>query len=69
MEWARGGHPKKWLSILDAASVRLSFALASSWKFTMWHQSRGIKTRARAANMVCFKSGTFEIGAAGEYCF
>lgn len=27
------------------------------------------KTRARATNAVCFKSGTFEKGVAGEYCF
>lgn len=26
-------------------------------------------TRARATNTACFKSGTFEIGVEGEYCF
>lgn len=43
MKWAKKGHPEKWLSILDIASVRSGLDPTSSWKFGMWHQSQGIK--------------------------
>lgn len=65
---AKAGHPKKkkkkkWLSILGRTNVRFLMEIH--------HVASNLarKTRARATNTACFKSGTFEIGVAGEYCF
>lgn len=62
---AKAGHPKKkkWFSILGRTNVRFLMEIHHV-ALNLAH-----KTRARATDAACFKSGTFEKGVAGEYCF
>lgn len=63
---AKAGHlkrrgEKKRLGILGRTNVRFLVEIHPA----ALHLARG----RRATNTACFKSGTFDIGVAGEYCF
>lgn len=54
---------KKGLGILGRTNVHFLMEIHPA----ALHLAR--ETRAWATNTACFKSGTFEIGVTGEYCF